>query len=325
MAGETLTGVFSDIADAIRAKGVSGQMKPTEMSTKITSIPSGGGETPEAEWKDVNFIDYDGKNLYSYTTAEALALTELPPAPDRTSKGLTFQEWNYTLAEVKANASDTGKCTAGATYTTTDGKTHIKITIQDEYYSNIPLVFKQTVSDGVEVDWGDGSTPETYSGTSQQTITHQYTPTSYPASYDITFKVNSGTMSFPANITGKSGSESSTNPTAAWNSMLKEVNFGNNITSIGNYVFSYYRCLTSVTISNSITSIGGEAFEGCISLKSVTIPKLITRIGYFSFQKCNGLTRVSMPYGFTNISEWLFDECYILNNISIPNSVTDIK
>lgn len=39
MAGETLTGVFSDIADAIRAKGVSGQMKPTEMSTKVAAIP----------------------------------------------------------------------------------------------------------------------------------------------------------------------------------------------------------------------------------------------------------------------------------------------
>ena len=43
MANETLTSVFSDIADAIRAKGVTGQMMPTEMPTKITSIPSGGG------------------------------------------------------------------------------------------------------------------------------------------------------------------------------------------------------------------------------------------------------------------------------------------
>lgn len=43
MANETLTDVFSDIADAIRAKGLTGQMKPTEMSTKIADIPSGGG------------------------------------------------------------------------------------------------------------------------------------------------------------------------------------------------------------------------------------------------------------------------------------------
>lgn len=237
MANETLTSVFSDIADAIRAKGVTGQMMPTEMPTKITSIPS-GGETQEAEWKDVNFIDYDGKNLYSYTTEEALALTELPPAPDRTSKGLKFQEWNYTLAQVKANANDTGKCTAGATYTTTDGKTHIKITIRDEYYSNIPLVFSQTVSEGVEVDWGDGSTPQTYTGENTKlTITHQYTPTSYPTSYDITLKVNRGKMWFPESIMGNDGNMSPTNPFVAWKSMVNEANIGNDVTGIGSKVF----------------------------------------------------------------------------------------
>ena len=46
MANETLTSVFSDIADAIRAKGVTGQMTPTEMPTKITSIPSGESGDP---------------------------------------------------------------------------------------------------------------------------------------------------------------------------------------------------------------------------------------------------------------------------------------
>ena len=39
----TLRETFSDIADAIRAKGVTGTMTPLEMPTKIASIPSGGG------------------------------------------------------------------------------------------------------------------------------------------------------------------------------------------------------------------------------------------------------------------------------------------
>ena len=43
MANETLTNIFSDIADAVRAKGVTGQMTPLQMPAKITSIPSGGG------------------------------------------------------------------------------------------------------------------------------------------------------------------------------------------------------------------------------------------------------------------------------------------
>ena len=43
---------------------------------------SSGGETPaSANWNDVTFIDYDGSVLYSYSLAEAQALTDLPALP----------------------------------------------------------------------------------------------------------------------------------------------------------------------------------------------------------------------------------------------------
>ena len=57
---------------------------------------------------------------------------------------------------MKSNLS-AGACNIGCMYTTDDGKTRITLTIQDAKYSNIPLVFKQTVANGVQVDWGDGS------------------------------------------------------------------------------------------------------------------------------------------------------------------------
>ena len=40
----TLRQTFSDIASAIRAKGVSGTMKPIEMASKIGEIQTGGSE-----------------------------------------------------------------------------------------------------------------------------------------------------------------------------------------------------------------------------------------------------------------------------------------
>ena len=43
MADTTLISALSAIADAIRAKGVTGTMSALEMPTKIASIPQGGG------------------------------------------------------------------------------------------------------------------------------------------------------------------------------------------------------------------------------------------------------------------------------------------
>ena len=43
----TLTEVFTSIANAINAKGVSGKIKPSEIADKIAQIPAGGGYTAD--------------------------------------------------------------------------------------------------------------------------------------------------------------------------------------------------------------------------------------------------------------------------------------
>ena len=86
---------------------------------RTNAVIQTGGTTTVTE-SDVNFYDYDGTLLYSYTTAEANALTSLPDLPDRKSEGLTAQEWNYTLAQIQTIV----KADVGVTYITTDGKTY---------------------------------------------------------------------------------------------------------------------------------------------------------------------------------------------------------
>lgn len=152
-----------------------------------------------------------------------------------------------------------GTCEVGATYTTDDGKTRIKITIKDPKYATIPIVFQQTTSSGVKVNWGDGSADQTYSGTSQKTISHAYAPSAYPATYTITFEVTSGTMSFPSYIMGMSG-QSATSPRDAFLNMIDEVNIGNGVTSIGSNAFKYCYSLASITIPRSVESIGTYVF-----------------------------------------------------------------
>jgi hypothetical protein len=110
------------------------EAKLNQLLSILDSKASGGSSNPTAPKKDVNFYDYDGTRLYSYTVEEAQALTELPPLP--TQPGLICQEWNYDLVTIKSynRAMD-----IGATYITDDGKTRLYIRIATEGRMNIPL------------------------------------------------------------------------------------------------------------------------------------------------------------------------------------------
>ena len=65
-----------------------------EPSPTPTPTPSVGGSE-----KDVNFYDYDGSLVTSYTAEEFLELSEMPANP--THEGLTAQGWNWTLEDAQ--------------------------------------------------------------------------------------------------------------------------------------------------------------------------------------------------------------------------------
>ena len=73
------------------------------------------------EPKDVNFYDYDGTLLHSYSASEFLMLSSLPENPSHS--GLTAQGWNWTLSDAKTYVNKYGGLIIGQLYTTTDGMT----------------------------------------------------------------------------------------------------------------------------------------------------------------------------------------------------------
>ena len=191
----------------------------TDSNGKVLMNNSGGVyETQvEAPENDVNFYDYDGFRVASYTIAEAKALTQaqynaiLPPSHD----GLTFQEWNWTLNDIQTY--DRQYADIGANYTTTDGKTHIFAVIDGEV--NLTFYGKKGV---LTLDWGDGTTiSHTFSSIGgNQSFTHTYTELGYK-NISVAFEQDStdGYFSFSGvNATSSAG----------WFGIqAKEIRFGN--------------------------------------------------------------------------------------------------
>ena len=89
-------------------------------------------------------------------------------------EGLTAQGWNWSSAIAKRYVTNHGILDIGQNYTTSDGATRIYTELQDDYCSPyLTLGIDGTVT----IDWGDGTTPSTATGSSLTTevsTRHQY-------------------------------------------------------------------------------------------------------------------------------------------------------
>ena len=293
-------------ADTVTAnKLAAGYTAHDKSGAVITGTMAGGGEPVQP--KDVNFIDYDGTVLHSYTVAEAAALTALPPLP--THDGLTCQGWNWSLADIKALGR---AVTVGAMYITDDGKTRIYIHLEEGRTS--PML-GCCPNGTVTVDWGDGTTPDTLTGTSTSTV--KWTPThEYSAAGDYVIKLSvDGRVSFAGSslsnqysylLRYSSGADTRNR---VYLNAIRKVEIGDSITSIGSYAFLHCYSLSSITIPNGVTTIDTDAFNSCYTLSSITIPNGVTTISKSAFRMCYSLSSITIPNGVTSIGTYTFQSC----------------
>ena len=318
----TNTTDLTKVASAIREKGGTSDslVYPDGFVTAIGNIQT-GGTTPGAPG-DITFYDYDGTIVTSWTLAELATKTALPDYPSH--EGLICQGWNWSLADLKTTNR---KMNVGVMYITDDGKTRIYIRLEEGRTSPMLGVCPNGT---VTVDWGDGTTPDTLTGTSTSVV--QWTPNhayAVPGEYVIELTVD-GTMDFYNGFSSTQGcailrySSGSDARNYVYQSSVQKIEIGNGVTSIKFYAFNGCYSLASITIPDGVTSIGDSAFTSCYSLASITIPNSVTSIGDSAFYSCRSLASITIPDGVTSIRASVFTNCDSLASITIPNSVTSI-
>lgn len=316
---DTLGHFLTDVADAIREKtGSSDAIAAEDFDTEIENIPSGGGTVEE---KDVNFYDYDGILVNSYSKSEFLALSAMPNNP--THSGLTSQGWNWSLSDAKTYVTSYDKLDIGQMYDTDDGSVRIYIKLQEGRLSPY-LGF--AINGTATVDWGDNTATDTVTGT--RTTTPKFTLHNYSQAGEYVITITSESTiyivgdSYGTYLLTANGSISNDYRSIAYRNSVIRV-YG--LDSISNYAFANCYSLLSVTISSgSITNINDSSFVNCYNLTHLTIPSNVTRIGDYVFQNCYNLRHITIPSTVTYIGGNAFYSCYSLFDITIPSNVTTI-
>jgi len=297
----------------------------------VVNVPTGGGGGGDAD-DDVIFIDYDGTIVDSYTKEDFLALSAMPENPSH--EGLTAQRWNWSFADAQAYVRKYGALVVGQMYITDDGKTRIFVSLNAgtlNPYVGIGL------NGTAEVDWGDGSAPDTITGTSLTSLKYASHNYSQKGDYVITIDVKSGSASLfgasngtsyyrTALLRSTSGSATSTNQAVdrTYAKCIHGVMIGDGITNLGNYAFVYCYSLQFVVIPDGVTISGTTQFSNCFELKSITIPDDATSLPNSSFSNCYELQSIAIPNGVTSAGGSVFSSCHELQAVTLPEGITSI-
>lgn len=324
---------LTSIANSIRTKGGTNELLsfPEEFINAIENISTGSSSQGGAVTaKEVNFRDYDGTIIYSYTPTEFAALTAMPANPDHSGDAipLTSQGWNWSFADAQAYVAEYGQLEVGQMYATTDGKTHVLIHLAQGRTSPLLGVCPNGT---VDVDWGDGTAHDTLTGTSVTTVkwtsTHNYAT---PGDYDIKLTCT-GTMGFWGYNASNQYSDLlrySTNADGRnqiYQNAIQAIYCADSVTSIVNYAF--YNCcnLSTITIPSTVTGIGTSVFYNCYALSSITIPTNVKSISNSAFSNCYSLSNITIPNTVTSIGNGTFSSCYNLSSITISGNITSIN
>ncbi|WP_367280293.1 leucine-rich repeat protein [uncultured Clostridium sp.] len=110
-------------------------------------------------------------------------------------------------------------------------------------------------------------------------------------------------------------------------SILKFVEFGNNITTIDTKAFYACNKLTTIDLSvTKITTIGEHAFDNCSNLFYVQFPNTLINLMAYAFSNCSKLNNIDLSKtDVTIIGAYAFYYCSSLSNIKLPINIIELE
>ena len=281
------------------------------VKTLCDGYGQGGGGTTDVESNDIDFYDYDGTRVASWTLAELASKTELPTPPSH--DGLTFQGWNWTLAQLK---SSNRMVDVGAHYVTTDGKTKLYLEIPYNAPSHalaIMVYLKHYPSTTSIIEWGDGTT-DTITGSGNMDCPHTYSRTgNYVIAITLGANAQFGRGDNYVGILGQK---------TFYKYYLAKVELGTNAKLTGGYALQgFYRLKSvSVPIDGSGATFGSAIY--CACLHYISVPPTAT--SFSSFNQGNALKAISLPPSITSLPANGLRGNPPLERVVIPTNITTI-
>ena len=283
----------------------------TTLNNSVTVNVSGGGGSGDPI-RDVNFYDYDGTIVKSYTAADFASVSALPDNPSHT--GLTAQGWNWSLNDAKTFVSEYGGLDIGQLYVTESGKTELDIELRELLSPTLGLCINGTV----DIDWGDGTSHSTATGSSLTTLIGANHTYASAGNYTIKIGASSGNYAIVGNTTKQAqilyngdATSLSTSDSIVYRNSIVSVRIGADVSLRGDG-FADCRCLESITLPKNSIYTTYELFNGCLNLKSVTLPAYTEHDSSANaFSACYTLESVSTPKGMSYYTQ-CFYQCYSL-------------
>lgn len=282
----------------------------TTLINSLTVNVSGGGSGDQAEWNDVCFWDYDGTILYSYSAADFATLSSLPANPSHS--GLTAQGWNWTLADAKTFVAANGFLDIGQLYVTSDGKTRVYLSL-DSTKLNVKINLKCSVKNALTFDWGDGSSTETNSSTSDITYEHTYATA---GDYVIKFGVSSGTVTLGTSSSLKGLIGLSGNYNGWWGTITK-IECGTGVI-IRDESLRCYHNIEAISMASD-TSASGANFERMDCLKVLILPQAWSQSSSRSINYCGKLRAICFAkQSYTRTGNGSLRDNFSIRRLSAP-------